>query len=375
MMITFGKDLSLEIARGKIPGISHVNKYGRAIDGVQTIPTDIWDRADSTPTQPIWLAPTAARIHTIVSAHVNDVTGEGTLTLTGQPADTQTCTTGTKVYTFQTVLTNVDGNVLIGANASATIDNLIAAINLAAGSGTTYAALTTAGEEDVEAAAGAGDTMTLWDHTSSAIATTDTMDNASWGAANTINGPGAVAVEVHYLPDWDTPEAVETIYMHGTVGVEMSSAAVIIHRMKIIANGTAYGINVGAITATAAVDATITAQVDAGEGQTGMAVYGIPSIQTAYMTGYMIGSHDSVNPGTPVEVDFNLLVNEHPDVNPAVFINKSNLGIITTGDSAETRNYNPYKIIPGPAIIKFQGTATANDTEGTAEFDLILVDN
>src|SRR5258707_15434138 len=35
------------------------------------------------------------------------------LTFIGQPADTQTVTIDGKVYTFQTVLTNVNGNVLI----------------------------------------------------------------------------------------------------------------------------------------------------------------------------------------------------------------------------------------------------------------------
>ena len=34
----------------------------------------------------------------------------------------------TKTYTFQTVLTDVDGNVLIGATASDSIDNLIAGV-------------------------------------------------------------------------------------------------------------------------------------------------------------------------------------------------------------------------------------------------------
>ena len=42
-----------------------------------------------------------------------------TLTITGQPSDTQTVTLDTNVYTFQTTLTNVDGNVQIGGSASA----------------------------------------------------------------------------------------------------------------------------------------------------------------------------------------------------------------------------------------------------------------
>ena len=65
------------------------------------------------------------------------------LTVSGQPADTNTVTVNGKVYTFQTTLTNVDGNVLIGATVNDSIFNLMSAINLDAGAGTLYAALTT----------------------------------------------------------------------------------------------------------------------------------------------------------------------------------------------------------------------------------------
>lgn len=64
------------------------------------------------------------------------------VTLSGLPANLDTVTVNGRVYTFQTVLTNVSGNVLIGANATATALNLSNAINGGAGSGSTYAAAT-----------------------------------------------------------------------------------------------------------------------------------------------------------------------------------------------------------------------------------------
>lgn len=107
---------------------------------------------------------------------------EGVLTLTGNAGNTETVTVGTKVYTFQTTLTNVDGNVLIGATAAASIQNLVNAINLGPGAGTAYAAATVAQPETIRAREGAGDTMVV--NGSAASASTETLTNGSWGAAN-----------------------------------------------------------------------------------------------------------------------------------------------------------------------------------------------
>ncbi len=149
----------------------------------------------------------------------------GTLTLVAQPGDTETVTIDAAVYTFQTVLTNVAGNVLIGASASATLDNLIAAINLAAGAGTTYAAATTE-HPTVRAYAGAGDTMVVHSRPAvtaavgTLIATTDGMANAGnvWGAATLADGVDGTnvtfvvtgaAVVCHYADGFSTVEDFE----------------------------------------------------------------------------------------------------------------------------------------------------------------------
>jgi len=121
------------------------------------------------------------------------VAATGVLTLTGLPLAGETVTIGSTVYTFRaTVPAAFD--VLIGANASDSLDNLIAAINLSAGAGTTYGTGTTA-HPTVTVAAGTGDTMDLTADTAgeagSAIATTETLTNGSFGAATLTGGAEA----------------------------------------------------------------------------------------------------------------------------------------------------------------------------------------
>jgi hypothetical protein len=58
---------SLGIAKGDVPGHKSVNKFGRTTNADSADPTDIWDRANATNDQAIWLAPTAARVHAIAS--------------------------------------------------------------------------------------------------------------------------------------------------------------------------------------------------------------------------------------------------------------------------------------------------------------------
>lgn len=264
----FARNFDLEVSKGNISGHFAVNKYGRAPAGIQTTATDIWDRADATPTQQIWLAPTAARVH--------------------------------------------------------------------------------------------------------AIASTSDLD----GKTAAPSSVGARTVRVFGLTTWGTAESSEDVTLDGTTGVNTASSYVIIHRMKVLTHGTS-GPNVGIITATAATDGTVTAQMGAGNGQTEMSIYGVPSTQKAYMTSFDVNSHNTGNPSTVLEVDFDMLVNEHPDVDEttAAFLIKANIGLIASGSTLFTKAYDPPLEIVGPAIIKFQAISTLADTESVAEYDLILVNN
>jgi hypothetical protein len=116
-----------------------------------------------------------------------------TLTSAGVFTDTQTITIGNKVYTTQTALTNVDGNVLIGANAAATLQNLKDAINLTGTPGVQYALAMT---KNTQAVAGAVTATTLVIYSNvpgsvgNLVPTTETQTNASFGAATMAGGAG-----------------------------------------------------------------------------------------------------------------------------------------------------------------------------------------
>ena len=145
-----------------------------------------------------------------------------------------------------------------------------------------------------------------------------------------------------------------------------------IHRMKVLTSG-ATSINVGNITATAATDATVTAVILAGDGQTEMAIYGVPSVQSFYLTRWGVGIDKSS--GVAASCDFQMRVNENPNVQTTNFIRKDDMSVQSTGSQSFERNYhNPVKF-SGPCIIKVQGIASANDTDAKSGFDGYLVTN
>lgn len=127
-----------------------------------------------------------------ISATPDRISARGTLTGSANFSNGETVTIDTKVYTFQTILTNFDGNVFIGAALADSLDNIRAAINLDAGSGTLYAAATI-----VHPTVSATDTATTLEANAktpgtggNSIVTTDTAGFASWGGG-TLSGGGA----------------------------------------------------------------------------------------------------------------------------------------------------------------------------------------
>lgn len=123
-------DFYLEISKGSIPNHSRVNKSGYNADvDTTTDPEDVWDGGG------IWVQPTQARVHALVSTSPNDTeagTGARTITLQGLDAN----------YSFQSETIILNGTTPVNTVGSYIIIDFMF-INTA-GSGGTNAGIITA---------------------------------------------------------------------------------------------------------------------------------------------------------------------------------------------------------------------------------------
>jgi hypothetical protein len=211
-----------------------------------------------------------------------------------------------------------------------------------------------------------GGTSLLW----VAPTTARTHTIASTNAGDTEGGAGARTLRIFGLTSWDLPEESEDVTMNTASPPVTSKAYVIIYRMHVLTKG-ATSVNIGEITATATSDATITARIRAGEGQTQMAIFGVPSTQCALLDNFYASANRAVASGV---VDLTLLVNPEPKDELTNFLTRHTFGLNTAGTSAYLHEYHTPKQIDGPAIIKVQTTSGTNNMDVSAGFDIILAD-
>lgn len=141
-----------------------------------------------------------------------NLTGEATLVSTGTFSDGETITIGGVVFTMKTTLGSTAGNVLIGANAAASITNLAALINTP---GTTTAQGVALSEDDIEviedvlgltATATSATVLTIVGTGSGRLELSETATNFSW-ATNFIHcyygKKGAIDVVIQDMKEVD----------------------------------------------------------------------------------------------------------------------------------------------------------------------------
>ncbi len=123
------------------------------------------------------------------------IAATGVLTISATTsANTQTATIGATTYTFNTSLTNTANHVLIGVGVGPMGDNLAAAINAGAGSGTLYGAGTVANASVTASSNGAG-VVTLTaitpGATANSVVTTETLSNSAFADTTLTGGENA----------------------------------------------------------------------------------------------------------------------------------------------------------------------------------------
>lgn len=198
---------------------------------------------------------------------------------------------------------------------------------------------------------------------------------ASPSPVDTGGGAGARTVRIWGLVDWDTAEVSEDITMDFASPPVTVNSYVIIHRMQVLTKGSNNS-NAGIITATATTDGTVTAQITNGKGQTLMAIYGIPSTQTFYLTDLYGSMNKASGVGASTGyINVSLLVNPEPQDELLNFVVKHVFGLSLDGNSSQEIDYGIPKIIAGPAIIKAQAASGTADIDVSAGFDGFLVDN
>ncbi len=167
----------------------------------------------------------------------------------------------------------------------------------------------------------------------------------------------------------------ETVTLDGTTTVNTVLEYTMIHRMNCLTFGSA-GRNLGLITATAAVDGTVTAEVVINSNSTLMAIFQVPANTSAYMTGW----HGSIfrQLGAAQATDLFLMSHSFGAVaawSPTGgngFAIRDIMALDSDGNPENKREYHPYKLFPAKSYIKVAASGNTDGQDVGAGFDLIL---
>lgn len=193
----------------------------------------------------------------------------------------------------------------------------------------------------------------------------------STSANDAVGGTGAHTITIYGLTNWNSTEKSETITLNGITANTTTNSYVIINRMRVDTSGNT-SINEGYIKAVGTTDRTTTAQINPNNGQTEMAVYGIPRGETAYLKSFYSSIiRRSAGQGA-IYVNVELRVNTKPENNNDNYRLIHDIGLSSDGTSNYQHLYQLLPRIDGPAIIKMQVESSNDNSEVTGGFDLIL---
>lgn len=323
-------DFFLELAKGSLDGLSAVHKFGRNGDVDITGAEDIWDGGG------LWVPPTAARIHNIVSDSANDA---GSL---------------------------VSSGTATGGSLTTLVDSSADFVSDGVGVGDTILATNTKEHSLVTAI------------TATTLTCAETKHGATFKNGDTYkvvaaSSTGASVLHVYGL-DSNMYEQSEWIILNGTSNVATVNSYYRIHRMHIDGAASRITTNAGVITATAVTDATVTAQINASVGTTFMAIYTVPRGKNAYM----LNLWSSVNrSGNAAQAMADMAILETPFAETGLTGTRSihYWALAINGSNQHQHFFQPYRKFEQitDIIVRCEGV-TDNNMDISSGFDLILVD-
>lgn len=208
----------------------------------------------------------------------------------------------------------------------------------------------------------------VWDGGAAWAAPTEARvhDLTSSSANDADAGSGARTVQVYGL-DASGELANEIVTLNGTANVATAGTYTMIHRMIVRSAGTLEW-NAGTVKATAQTDSTVTAQIQPNNNQTLMAIYQIPSDKTGYITRWYGTMNRAVTTGA---ANARLLAKPSGEV----FQVKRVLGLVGTGAGSFDHKYEFPLQVAASTIVKVDVDVSANDTDVSAGFTILLEDN
>lgn len=181
----------LSAAATQHPGVGVLRVASAVQDGeTVTIGSTVFEADFTSPA-----SVTAGRRAIDLSAAASVVAAARVLTLSGNAVAAETVSMGGVTYTWRASVATTANEVLVGANAAASIQNLLAAVNLTAGAGTTYGSATVINPQ--VSATGDATTVTATAKAKGTVGNSivvgEAMTNASWASAATTLAGGTDA--------------------------------------------------------------------------------------------------------------------------------------------------------------------------------------
>jgi hypothetical protein len=178
-----------------------------------------------------------------------------------------------------------------------------------------------------------------------------------------IAGDGALTVDIVGLTTGNVT-TTETVVLTGTDSVNTVGAYTFIQSMTVASTGVD-GFNVGAITATAATDATVSCTILATINRSRQALYVCPAGKNAYVTRIDL---EVIGGTAAATADFEILKQDVFGVSPFI---PDMLNRLTVSDYLETE-YNPYmQLTPGQFLKARVTLVSADETIVSARITIV----